>query len=130
MVAGMRLRVTVHTMNQGPDDDVGGAIYTGTANIISIPAMVEYLNPSLLLLEQGLETKRMARVMVQPGTLVIAERDELEVVGPVGHEDVGKFFRVESVQRTGFSPNDSRRRWLVLTCERRDRTRDTRETFQ
>jgi hypothetical protein len=126
----MRLRVTVHSISQGTDDDVGGAVHTGTASAISIPAAVEYLRPSQMLLEQGLETKRMARVLVQPGTLTIYERDELEVVGPPGHEDLGKLFRVESVDRTGFSPNDSRARHLVLTCERFERGRDGRVGYQ
>lgn len=130
MVAGMRLRVTVHSITQGADDDVGGAVHTGTVGIRSIPATVEYLKPSLLLIEQGIETKRMARVMVQPGSLTIFERDELEIVGPPGHEDIGKFFRVEAVGRTGFSPNDSRGRHLLLTCERIELGRDTRVAFQ
>ena len=126
----MRLRVTVHAISQGTDDDVGGAIHTGTAGIVSIPATVEYLKPSLLLLEQGAETKRMARVVVQPGSLTIVERDELEIVGPPGHEDLGRFFRVASVDRTGFSPNDPRARHLLLTCERMENTRDARVAFQ
>jgi hypothetical protein len=131
MVAGMRLRVTVHSISQGADDEVGGAVHTGTAGIVSIPAAVEYLKPSTILLEQGIEIKRMARVMVQPGSLTIYERDELEVVGPPGHEDIGLFFRVASVDRTGFSPNDTRARHLVLTCERMGRgTRDPRVAFQ
>lgn len=130
MVAGLRLRVRLHSMVQEPDDDVGGSIFSGTVAYRNIPASVEYLKPSLLLLEQGLETRRMARVLVQPGSLTIYERDELEVVGPPGHEDLGRFFRVESVDRTGLSPNDPRARHLVLTCERIERTRDPRVTFQ
>lgn len=131
MVAGMRMRVTIHSIGYGPDDEVGGAVTTGTANIRRIPAMIEYLKPSQLLLEQGLETKRLANIMVQPGSLVIYERDELEVVGPPGHEDIGKYFRIEAVQRTGWSPNDSRGRFLQLTCERiSELTRDERVGFQ
>jgi hypothetical protein len=131
MVAGMRMRVTIHSIGYGDDDEVGGAVVTGTANIRRYPAMIEYLKPSQMLLEQGVETKRMANVMVQPGSLVIYERDELEVVGPPGHEDIGKLFRVISVQRTGWSPNDSRGRFLQLTCERiSELTRDARVGFQ
>jgi hypothetical protein len=130
MVAGMRMRVTVHSISQESDDDVGGAQHTGTASIRSIPAAIQYLRPSQMLIEQGIEVKRMARVMVQPGSLTIVERDELEVVGPAGHEDIGKFFRVESVERTGFSPNDTRARHLMLTCQRLERSRDSRVAFQ
>lgn len=130
MTAGMRLRVTVHSISQAADDEVGGAVHTGTAAITSIPAAIEYLKPSQMLLEQGLETKRMARVMVQPGSLTIYERDELELVGPLGHEDIGNLFRVVSVERTGFSPNDTRARHLVLMCERYERGRDGRVGFQ
>jgi len=130
MVAGMRLRLSVTSIGYGDDDDVGGAQVTGTPTIANIPATVEYLTPSRLLLEQGIETKRMARILVQPGTLVIYQEDELEIVGPPGHEDIGNLFRVVSVDRTGYSPNDSRGRHLVLTCERFERTRDDRVGFQ
>ncbi len=130
MVAGLRLQVRLHSIVQEADDDVGGSIVSGTVSYDVIPATVEYLKPSLLLLQQGLEVKRMARILVQPGSLTILERDELEVVGPLGHEDMGRFFRVVSVDRTGFSPNDPRGRHLVLTCERTERTRDPRVTFQ
>lgn len=130
MVAGFRLRVTVHSISEESDDVVGGAVYTGTASIVSIPATIHYLKPSQLLLEQGEPTKRLARVLVQPGSLVIVQRDELEVVGPPGHEDIGKLFRVESVEATGLSPNDSRGRFLTLMCERIQTSRDTRVGFQ
>jgi hypothetical protein len=129
------MQVALHSIGQGTDDSIGGAVLTGTTSYPVLQATVQYMKPSLLLLEQGLETKRMARVLVQPGSLLIFERDELEVVGPLGHEDAGSLFRVVSVERTGFSPNDSRGRFLTLTCERFDRgpgrpTRDTRVGFQ
>ena len=130
MVAGLRLQVRLHSIVQEADDDVGGSIVSGTVSYNVIPAAVEYLKPSLLLLQQGLEVKRIARILVQPGSLTILERDELEIVGPLGHEDLGRFFRVVSVDRTGLSPNDPRARHLVLTCERTERTRDPRVTFQ
>lgn len=130
MTAGLRLQVRLHSIVQEADDDVGGSIVSGTVSYDAIPAAVEYLKPSQLLLEQGVELKRMARVLVQPGSLTILERDELEVVGPPGHEDLGRFFRVVSVGRTGLSPNDPRARNLLLTCERFERTRDARVGFQ
>ncbi|KKM93616.1 hypothetical protein LCGC14_1206470 [marine sediment metagenome] len=130
MIAGMRMRISVHSIGYGDDDEVGGAQTTGTLTIRQIPASIEYLKPSQLLLEQGGEIRRLARVLVQPGTLVIYERDELEIVGPPGHEDIGNKFRVESVSRTGYSPNDSRGRHLLLTCERIERSRDDRVGMQ
>lgn len=131
MVAGMRMRVSVHSIGYGDDDEVGGAQTTGTLTIREIPATIQYLKPNMLLMQQqGVEIRRMARVLVQPGSLVIYERDELEIVGPPGHEDLGKKLRVESVDRTGFSPNDSRGRFLVLTCERIEFSRDDRVGMQ
>lgn len=124
MVAGFRMNITVWRMNQVADDDIGGAIFTGTAVYQNLPALVDYREPNMLLLEQGIEVKRMAKVMIQPGTFDIKSRDELEIVGPVGHEDVGKRMRIRNISRTGFSPNDSRGRWLVLTCERYEYDRD------
>jgi hypothetical protein len=117
MVAGFRLQVDIVRMNQASDDDVGGAVYTGTTVYECIPAAVEFIKPTFSLLEQGLQTRRLAQVLLQPQTLVIEERDEVLVVGPVGHADVGNRFRVISVQPTGLSPMDSRRS-QVLTCER------------
>jgi len=117
--------VSIHSVGQGPDDDVGGAIFTGTQTpaLRQLPATIQYLSPSRLLLEQGVEVKRLAKVLVQPGSLTIYEQDELEVVGPAGHEDLGRFFKVVSVERTGFSPNDVRGRFLQLMCERMEEYR-------
>ena len=127
MVAGFRMKVRLVNVNQGADDEVGGAVLTGTTQNKIIPATIQYMQPSLILLEQGAEVKRLARVLVQPGSLTIFEKDEIEVVGPQQHEDVGKRFRVESVDRTGLSPNDRSRRTLVLTCERIEEGRTTQQ---
>lgn len=124
------MKITIHSIGQGPDDEVGGAVYTGTPTLLSIPATIQYLAPNRLLLEQGIEVRRMAKMLVQPGSLTIVEQDEVEVVGPPGHEDIGKLFKVLSVDRTGFSPNDTRGRFLQLTCERIQEHRDTRFGFQ
>jgi hypothetical protein len=120
MTAGFRMRVDVWRMDAASDDDVGGAVFTGTVAYAGLPAHIEYLKPSMLLLQQGIEARRFARIAVKgnpAGSPVILVRDEVEVVGPVGHEDIGNRFRVESVDRTSYHPTDSRR-FLVLTAER------------
>ena len=130
MVAGMRLFVRLHTITADDDDDVGGALITGTATYLRLPATINYHKPSRMLLEQGVEVKRMADIMVQPGRLAVYEGDEWEIVGPDGHEDVGVRFGIDSVARTGLGPNDGRGRFLVCTCTRHEPGRGTQDGRQ
>lgn len=107
------------------DDDVGGAVQTGTVVGESIQGMLNVLAPTRIALEQGLETPRIADVLLRPraGALTILESDQLQIVGPTGQPNLNEFWRVESVQEpTGMHPKN-RKRFLRLRITRVDRTR-------
>ncbi len=85
MPAGMDVQTTIFRMNQEADDDVGGAVLTGTAVYECVATTFQEVPPSLLLLQQGLETKKIGRAMVRPATMIILERDELLITAPSYH---------------------------------------------
>jgi hypothetical protein len=122
MTAGLNIQARVHRMSVNADDDVGGALITGTVVYECLNTRLTPARPSFLLLAQGLETERLATATVRPGTLVIYERDEFEVVGPINHPSLGERWRVVSVDRPSLHPSDSRG-FLNLTLNRIDRTR-------
>lgn len=124
MPIGMNIKGRVWRMVNQPsaDDDVGGAVITGT---IVYPCMDIRFTPrpsNLMLLEQGLETRKFVKVMLWPQSMLIYERDELEVTGPTNHSEYGHRFRIVELNRQGMHPSDPRM-FIHATVERIDRTR-------
>lgn len=104
------------------DDAVGGAMITGSVAYDNVSIRFTPQKSSLLLLEQGLETNRFVKVMLYPASLVIYERDEIEVVAPAYHPQFGQRLRVIELNRTGIHPADPRG-FLSIVAERIDRVR-------
>jgi hypothetical protein len=106
------------------DDDVGGAVLTGTVIASSVRGHLNVLNPSQMSLEQGLEVPRLADVLIRPraGSLTIFERDQLQIVGPAGHPNLNEFWRVENVQQPPMHPKN-RKRFIRMRTSRVDRDR-------
>jgi len=114
----------VHTITQGADDDVGGAVLTGTVSAFCVWGSFVENTPSMLLLEQGIEVKNTATIIIRefsqgPTPRAVYERDEIEVVGPTGHEYMGRRFKVEAVVHMPTHPRD-RRRIIKLVVSRHD----------
>lgn len=108
--------------NPVADDVVGGAIVTGSVAYETVRMRFEPQRANLLLLEQGLETTRLISIMLWPASLVIYERDELEVTRPAYHPNFGQRFRITTVNRMSIHPADPRG-FIHIFCERMDRTR-------
>ena len=106
------------------DDVVGGAAETSTLVYGNIRGTLLIRPPSQLLLEQGLETPRVADVIIRPrpGTATLYERDQLLVIGPAGHPNINERWRIESVQQPDMHPKN-RLTFFKLRCTRIDRTR-------
>jgi len=106
------------------DDSVGGAEATSSLTYKNIRGTMLIRPPSQLLLEQGLETPRVADVIIRPrpGTATLYERDQLLVTGPPGHPNLNERWRIESVQQPDMHPKN-RRTFFKLRCTRIDRTR-------
>lgn len=124
MTAGYNLQIKVTRYTYGPDDEVGGAMPTGTVIYTNIEARTHTLSPTQAFLDQGIETERVFRVMCRPASLIIYNRDEVTITKPVNHKLYNKPFTVmgEPIE-TNFHPSDPRG-YLLLNLARSERAHD------
>jgi len=108
---GLNTRFRVWRQSQVSDDQIGGAVYTGTVTHEYIRGHFSATLPNQELVEQGLETMKTADAFVWPGTVVIQERDVLEVVGPSHHEYYGKRFRIIGLKKGDMHAHSRGRFW-------------------
>ena len=101
-----------------PDDARGGSVPTGTVINPSLLVRIEPIEPTMALLEQGLETVKLFRVAVGYAGRDMQENDELIVNEPKESWYINQSFRVISVRHPSLRPNDPRsqvqvtvRRW-------------------
>ncbi|NGX44870.1 MAG: hypothetical protein K940chlam2_00010 [Chlamydiae bacterium] len=106
------------------DDDVGGAVETGTYLARGVAGNLSMMGPSQMSLEQGLEVPALADIFLRPrpGSVVIRERDQLQVVGPPAHPNLGEYWRIESVDTPPMHPAN-RKSFFTIKASRVDRTR-------
>lgn len=117
MPAGLNLKSRIWRIDWDDDDVVGGAMVTGSCVYTDVYTRMEPIPPSQLLLQQGLETEKTFRALVAPSSLIIYERDELEVTSPANHEYYGNRFRILAVSKTSVHPTN-RRGYINLTLSR------------
>ena len=120
MTAGTNLRCVIYRYTEGEDDIVGGATVTGTVVYADIPLRLEEQPVQQLLLQQGLETEKIFDAIVTPGTLVIKERDELEVTFPIEDVRYGNRYRIINSRPAAFNTRDPRS-YISLTLKRSER---------
>lgn len=104
MPAGLNCLVRVWRRTADTDDSVGGAMLTGTVAYSNVVARVTPRRPNMLLLAQGIETPRMFSCRLAPGTLVVMENDEIEVINPMNHQFYGKRLQVLGVTVPSMNP--------------------------
>jgi hypothetical protein len=109
-------------MSQASDDQIGGAVFTGTVTNECVRGHLRVREPSQILIEQGLETKITADAFVLPATIPLQERDVLEVSGPLNHPNINQRFRIIGVADWMKHPQD-RSRFIKLKLIRIERTR-------
>lgn len=117
MTAGLNIKVAVWRMVQQTDDEIGGAMLSGTLVYNNEPARIEPNRPSVLLLDQGLDVDESFQMIWHPHD--VRERDEIEVTWPSQHRFYGKRLRISSLQNTAMNPLDSRD-YMVVTLRRKD----------
>lgn len=117
MTAGMNVRIKVWRLTEITDDDIGGAVLTGTVSYQTLDARWQELKPDSMMLFQGLEMNEIFRCMTRPTTLSIEENDEVELVWPPTHPRYGVRFKVIKIQRDGLHPMD-RRNFVELSLSR------------
>lgn len=98
LVAGLNLQVNVWRMTVNADDASGGALVTGTVAYYNLDCAITPRRPSQMMLEQGLETEAIYDFICKLKSITLWERDEVEVVQPVGHPFYGLRFRIVGVQ--------------------------------
>jgi hypothetical protein len=118
MTAGLNIHVRFWRMTTPVDDEIGGALPTGTIIYDDIHARIEPMRPDYLLIQQGIETNNLYTCVCRPPNLAIKEYDEVEVVFPLNHNMINKRMLVRNIQDTSIHPSDSRG-YLVLTLERK-----------
>lgn len=117
MRAGNNTRADIIRLNYPVDDEVGGALPSGTVIYPSVECRIQATTPIPAYAIQGLETSKIMTADVYPGTLDIEEYDELQVVSPPNSPYYLLKFRIDTVQRTNMHPGDPRG-YLLLTLVR------------
>jgi len=117
MTAGLNIKVNVWRMVQQTDDEIGGAMLSGTLVFNNLPARIETNRPSVLLLDQGLDVDESFQMIFHP--CAVRERDEIEVSWPSQHRFYQKRMRVVALQNTSMNPLDSRD-YMSVTLRRKD----------
>lgn len=115
MVAGLHMKVDIIQINYSADDNIGGAIITGTTRYSLLPSVLTPRRPSQQMLEAGLETDTIydftCAATYNNTRITINERDEILVKWPLDHALYNLRFRV-----TGFQPGRGRARYAPLHC--------------
>ena len=114
-MAGMNIRVQVWRMSNDSDDSVGGSMITGSVVYSSIQAFMQENQVSMMMGQAGLETLNVFNFTLIPGTLIVYERDELEITHPSDHYFYGDRFRVVSSRHSSHNPRDPRNYLLLST---------------
>lgn len=116
--AGYNHVVRIWSFIESPnDDDIGGARPSGTIVYDNVPARIQSLKPTQVLLEQGLELPRMFNIVVRPATMNIKHNQQVEFILPVNSKFYGLKFRIVGLQETSMHPSNSRD-FILLTVKR------------
>jgi hypothetical protein len=90
------------------DDVVGGAVPSGTVTNENLFIRIRSEEPTLALLEQGLQTPTIYTGLLFGGNIDITHNDQIEVTAPQNSWFYGKKFRVIGVQRSSNHPAQDR----------------------
>jgi selenophosphate synthase len=119
MPAGYNAIAKILRYDYRDDDDIGGASPSGTVLLDSIWCRIEPIEPTMALLEQGLETVKLFRTTLDYNAKNVKENDELVVTAPIGSIYRDKAFRLISIQHSSLRADDPRSHVLVV-MRRRD----------
>lgn len=108
MPAGLNQVARLIRFSYPSDDSVGGAVPSGTTVYENLLIRIKSEEPTLALLEQGLQTPTIYTGLLFAGNITIEQNDQIEVVAPLGSWFYAKKFRVIGVQRSSNHPNQDR----------------------
>lgn len=119
MTAGYNAIAKILRYTNQDDDVIGGANPSGTVLLDNVWCRIEPIEPTMALLEQGLETVKLYRTTLDYRAKNVEENDELIVTAPIGSFYRDKAFRFVSVQHSSLQADDPRSHVLVV-MRRRD----------
>lgn len=98
MTAGLLHTGRILRFSYPADDNLGGAIPSGTVLYEPVFARIFTEKPTLALLEQGLETPEMFQAILEPGNMDLRHNDQVEITGPNLSPHKNKKFVIVSIQ--------------------------------
>jgi hypothetical protein len=113
-LAGYNIVLEIERVNYANDDEIGGAITTGTVVHSSVYGRLQGEPPEMLLLAQGLETDRMF-VLEIANHWDIRERDYARVTFPTDHSYYNVNLRIMGIVYSSFT---GPRKYMLLTVTR------------
>lgn len=121
---GLNIRFEIIRVGYSADDEVGGAVTTGTVVHSNLRGRIEaaLMDDQLLMANPGLETDKIFTVTMQP-VVEIRERDYFRITSPANHRYFGLDFRVKKVNYSNFVPDDPRD-YMILKLSRSERSHD------
>lgn len=121
MTAGLDTTGRIWRFTNSNDDDQGGAVPTGTVLYTPVFSHITSREPTLALLEQGLETPEIFSALMSytayspTGTFDVQHNDQYEVTAPPISPFYHKKFVIIGVQHP---PMSDARRFLIVTLRR------------
>ena len=123
MPAGLNQLCEVWDFNYPADDEIGGAVPSGTMLYENIPCRIQQNRPTQALLEQGIVGINTFVALIGDSTLDIENNNELRITAPINSPYYNKYFRVlGDPDRTSVHPSDSRG-CLLVNLQRVERGR-------
>lgn len=106
--AGINRLAELTTFSYPSDDSGGGAQPSGTVLYTNLVVRIKSEEPTLALLEQGLQTPTIYTALIFPGDIEIKHNDQIRFTAPVNDWFYNKNFRVIGVQRSSNHPAQDR----------------------
>ena len=115
-MTGLREKFQITRQGYEEDDEIGGAVYTGTV-IQTVWGRLQPLSRSMMSLEQGIEAGSNFSLEL-PNKAQVTENDIVTLVFPKSHEFYQTRFLVTSVQSTSMRDSRAFKRLVIRRVER------------
>ena len=120
---GLNLTATVWSFTYENDDETGGSVPSGTILQAGVCMRMSAQPPTMVLLEQGVESIDLYEGMIGCLTVGVKNYNEVEITSPTNSPYFGEFFRVMgNPQLSSMHPSDSRS-FLKVVLKRVERSR-------
>lgn len=117
---GMNLIVRIYRQSYPQDDSIGGAVPSGTVLFPRVWGRLQQETPTMVLLEQGVETVKLWMGVLTNDAKGVREHDILEVYEPPESPYYGEKFAIVSVEYMGGMRANDPRTQIRIVCKRRE----------